>query len=163
MKHFLDNNHYVKCPKYGVFVSRRIQSECRKIRTRKNSVFGHFPRSVVHMRVWEKSNYLKRSLGFLRGILSFLIFEINTQIPLFLSFAKWKALICCLRTLNFRLKYRLAFLQNFSQIFIFSDVLFNELIDAKRVTQPKTKTWDCEILKTNVQEPGTYHYSNVLQ
>ena len=42
MKHFLDNNHYVKCPKYGVFVSLRIQSECRKIWTRKNSVFGHF-------------------------------------------------------------------------------------------------------------------------
>ena len=28
------------------FVSLRIQSECGKIRTRKNSVFGHFSRSV---------------------------------------------------------------------------------------------------------------------
>ena len=26
----------------------RIQSECRKIRTRKNSVFGHFSRSVIN-------------------------------------------------------------------------------------------------------------------
>ena len=50
-----------KCPKYGVisgpyfpafglnteiyFVSLLIQSECRKIRTRNNSVFGHFSRS----------------------------------------------------------------------------------------------------------------------
>ena len=30
--------------RYGV--SLRIQSECRKIRTRKNSVFGHFSRSA---------------------------------------------------------------------------------------------------------------------
>ena len=52
-----------KCPKYGVFsgpyfsvyglnakvygVNIRIQSQYRKIRTRKNSVFGHFSRSVV--------------------------------------------------------------------------------------------------------------------
>ena len=30
---------------YGV--NLRIQSEYRKIRTRNNSVFGHFPRSVI--------------------------------------------------------------------------------------------------------------------
>ena len=30
---------------YGYFVSLRIQSECGKIRTRNNSVFGHFSRS----------------------------------------------------------------------------------------------------------------------
>ena len=54
-----------KVSKYGVFsgpyfptfglntesyrVSLRIHSECRKIRTRKNSVFGHFSRSAWHL------------------------------------------------------------------------------------------------------------------
>ena len=33
---------------YGYFVSLRIQSECGKIRTRNNSVFGHFSRSATH-------------------------------------------------------------------------------------------------------------------
>ena len=33
--------------KYEIYsVNLRIQSECRKIRTRNNSVFGHFSRSV---------------------------------------------------------------------------------------------------------------------
>ena len=37
----------VKCPNTEFFVVRifRIQSECRKIWTRKNSVFDHFSRS----------------------------------------------------------------------------------------------------------------------
>ena len=35
-----------KVSKYGV--SLPIQSECRKIRTRNNSVFGHFPRSEAY-------------------------------------------------------------------------------------------------------------------
>ena len=35
-----------KCPNTEFFISPRIQSECGKIQTRKNSVFGHFPRSV---------------------------------------------------------------------------------------------------------------------
>ena len=30
---------------YGDLVNLRIQSECGKIRTRKNSLFGHFSRS----------------------------------------------------------------------------------------------------------------------
>ena len=34
------------CVKYLSEVSLRIQSECGKVRTRKNSVFGHFSRSV---------------------------------------------------------------------------------------------------------------------
>ena len=34
-----------KRPNMGFFLVR-IQSECGKIRTRKNSVFGHFSRSV---------------------------------------------------------------------------------------------------------------------
>ena len=38
-----------KCPNTELFLVRifglRIQSECRKIRTRNNSVFGHFSRS----------------------------------------------------------------------------------------------------------------------
>ena len=54
-----------KVPKYGVFsglyfpvfslnteiygVNLRIQSECRKIRTRKNSVFGHISRSAIEL------------------------------------------------------------------------------------------------------------------
>ena len=42
-------NHYVKSVKIWSFfwyrVSLRIQSKCGKIRTRKNSVFGHFSRS----------------------------------------------------------------------------------------------------------------------
>ena len=41
-----------KCPNTEFFlvysVSLRIQSECRKIRTRKNSVFGHFSRSECY-------------------------------------------------------------------------------------------------------------------
>ena len=59
-----------KCPKYGVIsgpnfpvfglnteiygVNLRIQSEYRKIRTRKNSAFGHFSRSVFYngSRLW---------------------------------------------------------------------------------------------------------------
>ena len=36
--------------RYGV--SLRIESECRKIRTRKNSVYGHFSRSV-----WSTEQY----------------------------------------------------------------------------------------------------------
>ena len=35
------------CPNTEFFLVR-IQSECEKIRTRKNSVFGHFPRSMSH-------------------------------------------------------------------------------------------------------------------
>ena len=58
----LFSSHCVKVSKYGVifgpyfpafglnperyFVSLRFQSECGKIRTRKNSIFGHFSRSV---------------------------------------------------------------------------------------------------------------------
>ena len=58
--------HYVKKKsKYGLFLVRifphldwiqrysvnlRIQPECRKIRTRKNSVFGHFSRSDISIR-----------------------------------------------------------------------------------------------------------------
>ena len=61
-KYQVQKSHYVKCMQirsffWSVFsriltdpkryeVSLRIQSECGKIRTRKNSVFGHFSRSV---------------------------------------------------------------------------------------------------------------------
>ena len=40
-----------KVSKYGVFLVRifRIQSKCRKIRTRKNLLFGHFSRSVLYI------------------------------------------------------------------------------------------------------------------
>ena len=41
----LRSSHYVKSVQIGSFfwsVSLRIQSECGKIRTKKNSVFGHF-------------------------------------------------------------------------------------------------------------------------
>ena len=34
--------------RYGV--SLRIQSECRKIRKKNNSIFGHFSRSVIQLR-----------------------------------------------------------------------------------------------------------------
>ena len=34
------------------FVSIRIQSKCGKIRTRKNSVFGHFSGSVRRQKIW---------------------------------------------------------------------------------------------------------------
>ena len=62
-----------KVSKYGVFsdpyipafglnavrysVSLRIQSECGKIRTRKNSVFGHFSRSLCFMYYDELGNF----------------------------------------------------------------------------------------------------------
>ena len=42
---FLANNTSSKATKYSV--SLRIQSECGKIRTRKNSVFGHFSPSAT--------------------------------------------------------------------------------------------------------------------
>ena len=63
----LSNRTYTawKVSKYGVFsglyfpafglntetysVSLRIQSKCRKMRTRRNSLFGHFSRSVILM------------------------------------------------------------------------------------------------------------------
>ena len=54
-----------KVSKYWVFsgpyflaygVSLRIQSECGKIRTRKNSVFGHFSRSVCMKQKTHKEN-----------------------------------------------------------------------------------------------------------
>ena len=66
-QHLFDFNHTAwKVSKYGVFffgpyfpafrlnterysVSLRNQPECRKIRTRKNSVFGHFSRSVTNL------------------------------------------------------------------------------------------------------------------
>ena len=44
-----------KVPKYGVIPGTLfscIQSEYRKIRTRNNSVFGHFSRSVYHYQKW---------------------------------------------------------------------------------------------------------------
>ena len=53
-----------KVSKYGVFSgpyfpvfgrNTEIQSEYRKIRTRKNSIFGHFSCSVSH---WESKDYL---------------------------------------------------------------------------------------------------------
>ena len=48
------------CPNTEFFLVR-IQSECEKIRTRKNSVFGHFPCSMCH----RKGN----NRGIARGIL----------------------------------------------------------------------------------------------
>ena len=66
---FSYKNHCVKVSKYGVFsslyfpafglnrerygVSLRIQSECGKIRTSKNSVFGHFSRSEWDLESWQ--------------------------------------------------------------------------------------------------------------
>ena len=47
------------------FVSLRIQSECGKLRPRKNSVFGHFSRSVGHVTA--------SSLSHLRPMLLFCI------------------------------------------------------------------------------------------
>ena len=41
---FLKNTLREKCPNTELF-QVRIQSECGKIRTRNNSVFGHFSRS----------------------------------------------------------------------------------------------------------------------
>ena len=65
---FLVNNTAGKLLKYRVFsgqyfpvfglnseiygVNLRIQSECRKIRARKNSVIGHFSRSVIDQFFW---------------------------------------------------------------------------------------------------------------
>ena len=43
---------------YGV--NLRIQCEYRKIRTRKNSVFGHFLRSVSHSILFSRHNRLKK-------------------------------------------------------------------------------------------------------
>ena len=67
-----------KLSKYGVFsgpffpvfglntkrysVSRRIQSECGKIQTRKNSVFGHCSRSKLLFIFWFRDLKLKRYL-----------------------------------------------------------------------------------------------------
>ena len=67
-----------KVPKYEVFpgpyvpvfglntetyyVNLRIQSECRKIRTRKSSVFGHFSRSVVQVS-WKNFEKDGKSFG----------------------------------------------------------------------------------------------------
>ena len=51
---FPEQNTAWKVPKYGVFfwsVFSCIRTEYRKIRTRKNSVFGHFSRSE---KFWEK-------------------------------------------------------------------------------------------------------------
>ena len=61
----LEGIHYVKCVQirsyfWSVFSRirteygeiRSIQSECGKIRTRKNSVFGHFSRSDLFSDIW---------------------------------------------------------------------------------------------------------------
>ena len=37
---------YISLLKHETSVNLRIQSKCEKIRTRKNSVFGHFSRSA---------------------------------------------------------------------------------------------------------------------
>ena len=63
IRRFLSMQHCVKCVQIrkffwsvfsrirmntmNVFLSLRIQSKCGKIRTRKNSVFGQFSRSVI--------------------------------------------------------------------------------------------------------------------
>ena len=41
--------HRVKNVQIWSFFLVRIQSECGKIRTRKNSVFGHFSRSALYL------------------------------------------------------------------------------------------------------------------
>ena len=46
-------------------VSLRIQSECGKIRTRKNSVFGHFSCSVVTLKC-VVNGFSKNVLGFVK-------------------------------------------------------------------------------------------------
>ena len=46
--------HCVKTFQIRSFFLVRIQSECWKIRTRKNSLFGHFSRSVV-----DKNSYIQ--------------------------------------------------------------------------------------------------------
>ena len=82
--------------KYGVFSglyfpvfglnmekSLRIQSEWRKIRTRKNSVFGHFSRSVYQIildfGVWKmikiRNNFLTNSCLFQQNKFCFLIWS----------------------------------------------------------------------------------------
>ena len=45
---FYDKSHCVKCVQIRSFSG--IQSECGKIRTRKNSVFGHFSHSVRYQK-----------------------------------------------------------------------------------------------------------------
>ena len=51
-----------KCPNTELFLVR-IQSKCGKIRTRKNSVSGHFSRSVetdrLRFHLWKKFLYSK--------------------------------------------------------------------------------------------------------
>ena len=78
-----------KCPN-TLQVSLRIQSECGKLRTRKDSVFGHFSRSVF-LKKFKKSSilaFLKRlifspkhsiksqHLDFLRTSLNGLVFPL---------------------------------------------------------------------------------------
>ena len=41
------------------FVWRDIQSECGKIRTRKNSVFGHIPHSASGKKMFQVENKIK--------------------------------------------------------------------------------------------------------
>ena len=81
----LSNRTYTawKVPKYGVFsglyfpafrlnterysVSLRIQSKCRKMRTRRNSLFGHFSHSVILMfrTILPSSAMLSRKLSYI--------------------------------------------------------------------------------------------------
>ena len=81
----LSNRTYTawKVSKYGVFsglyfpafrlnterysVSLRIQSKCRKMRTRRNSLFGHFSRSVILMfrTILPSSAMLSRKLSYI--------------------------------------------------------------------------------------------------
>ena len=93
-------HHCVKMSKYGVFsvpyfpefglnterysVSLRIQSEVEKIRTRKNSVFGHFSRSARASKLTARTAFLEVLSTYSRDTVTSPIFLFLTFVPVIL-------------------------------------------------------------------------------
>ena len=82
---------------YGKIVSLRIQSECGKIRTRKSSVFGPFPRNEMHSgtEIW-KFQILNTSEAFSELIEFSRNFLMITAIVGFYNFLKWDLNLPCM-------------------------------------------------------------------
>ena len=92
-------------PKFGLnterySVSLRIQFEVEKIRTRKNSVFGHFSRSARASKLTTRTAFLEVLSTYSRDTVTSTIFLFFTFVPVILPLK-----YCTVNSQNFSFKY----------------------------------------------------------
>ena len=76
------------------FVSLRIQSECGKIRTRNNSVFGHFSRSDSLSLLFLPHPLLLSNMPYIHNLLDVVLMLLFSPKSLLLDMSVWCFLIC---------------------------------------------------------------------